>query len=63
VRLLKSCDCIGRQCGLRFGISRASQQIKPSSKNLSRISFFVQCPTTDGTIMWLTESIRHGSYP
>ena len=34
VRLLKSCDCIGRKCGLRFGISRASQQIKPSFKNL-----------------------------
>ncbi len=64
VRLLKSRDCIGRQCGLRFGISRASQQIKPSFKNFSRISFsFSACfnPTTGETIMWLAESIRHGS--
>jgi hypothetical protein len=66
VRLLKSRDCIGGKCGLRFGIPRAGQQIRPSFKNLSRISFlFRACfnPTTDGTIMWLTESIKHGSYP
>jgi hypothetical protein len=30
VRLLKSRDCIGRKCGLRFGIPRASQQIRHS---------------------------------
>jgi hypothetical protein len=30
VRLLKSCDCIRRKCGLRFGIPRASQQIRLS---------------------------------
>jgi hypothetical protein len=27
VRLLKSRDCIGRKCGVRFGVPRASQQI------------------------------------